>query len=155
MQGDGSGVEEARLPLTEELAGQVRQQAKSYGVSTAALFHLAWAVVLARTTGQDDVVFGTVLFGRMQGGAGIERALGMFINTLPIRIQLGSHDVEQCLHRTHEVLTDLLHHEHASLSLAQSSSGLASGTPLFTALLNYRHTQQLDLDDTAVIWEGG
>ena len=69
--------------------------------------------------GRDDVVFGTVLFGRMQGGAGVERALGMFINTLPMRVQLGRNNVEQCLRRIHELLTDLLHHEHASLALAQ------------------------------------
>ncbi|PKH63828.1 non-ribosomal peptide synthetase, partial [Halomonas sp. Choline-3u-9] len=82
VRGDGSEIEEVRVPLDTELARQVRQQAQSYGVSTASLFHLAWALVLSKTTGRDDVVFGTVLFGRMQGTEGAERALGMFINTL-------------------------------------------------------------------------
>ena len=154
VQGDGRDIEEVRLPLTVELSIQIRQQAQRYGVSAASLFHLAWAVVLSRTTGRDDVVFGTVLFGRMQGGEGVERALGMFINTLPIRVQLGRNDVEQCLRRIHEVLTDLLHHEHASLALAQQCSGLPGGTPLFSALLNYRYGAQDEEGNRPDVWEG-
>ncbi|BBI75883.2 hypothetical protein HAALTHF_51040n [Vreelandella aquamarina] len=94
VRGDGSEIEEVRLPLPVELAQQVRQQSQRYGVSTASLFHLAWALVLSKTTGRDDVVFGTLLFGRMQGAEGAERALGMFINTLPIRIKTGSQGIE-------------------------------------------------------------
>ena len=154
VQGDGGDIEEARLPLSSELSIQIRQQAQRYGVSAASLFHLAWAVVLSRTTGRDDVVFGTVLFGRMQGGAGVERALGMFINTLPIRVQLGRNDVEWCLRRIHEVLTELLHHEHASLALAQQCSGLPGGTPLFSALLNYRYGAQNEEGNRPDVWEG-
>ena len=154
VQGDGRDIEEARLPLTAELSTQIRRQAQRYGVSAASLFHLAWAVVLSRTTDRDDVVFGTVLFGRMQGGEGVERALGMFINTLPIRVQLGRNDVEQCLRRIHEVLTELLHHEHASLALAQQCSGLPGGTPLFSALLNYRYGAQNEEDNGSGVWEG-
>ncbi|WP_175213181.1 non-ribosomal peptide synthetase, partial [Achromobacter aegrifaciens] len=154
VQGDGSEVEEARLALEDGLCAEIRYQSKRHGVSAASLFHLAWALVLARTTGKADVVFGTVLFGRMQGGEGAERALGMFINTLPIRIKLGSRGVLQSLREVHAGLTGLMHHEHASLSLAQRCSGLPGGTPLFSALLNYRHSVAQDADATVRAWEG-
>jgi len=69
-------------------------------------------------------VFGTVLLGRMHGGEGADRALGMFINTLPIRIRLGEVSVVEGIRNTHETLAQLVRHEHASLALAQRCSGL-------------------------------
>ncbi|CAN0569923.1 unnamed protein product, partial [Ectocarpus sp. 12 AP-2014] len=154
VRGDGSDIEEMQLPLEPELAQQVRQQAQRHGVSTASLFHLAWALVLSKTTGRDDVVFGTVLFGRMQGTEGAERALGMFINTLPVRIKTGAQTVDKCLRQTHSALSALLHHEHASLGLAQRCSGLPGGMPLFTSLLNYRYGAPQTESRPTNVWEG-
>ena len=154
VRGDGSQVEEVILALDARLSEQIRHQARRHGVSAASVFHLAWALVLARTSGKNDVVFGTVLFGRMQGGEGAERALGMFINTLPIRVKLVAKSVLQALRETHASLTDLLHHEHASLALAQRCSGLPGGTTLFSALLNYRYSVGKDRDKTAGALDG-
>ncbi|WP_159007512.1 condensation domain-containing protein, partial [Streptomyces sp. NRRL S-813] len=83
-------VVEARSVLDAGIAGMVRARARRLGVSAASVFHQAWAQVLARLTDQDDVVFGTVLFGRMHGGAGDGQAVGAFINTLPVRVDAAS-----------------------------------------------------------------
>ncbi|MBU9199697.1 amino acid adenylation domain-containing protein, partial [Burkholderia gladioli] len=136
---DGSRVIEAQRMLPQALNDRLRAQARRLGVSLASLCHLAWAQVLARASGQDRVVFGTVLFGRMQGGAGADQAMGLFINTLPLRVDLDDTGVEQAVHDTHALLASLLDHEHASLALAQQCSGVPAGSPLFSALLNYRH----------------
>jgi arthrofactin-type cyclic lipopeptide synthetase B len=140
VNGDGSGIHEARLPLEPALNLGLREQARQLGVSTASLVHLAWAQVLGQVSGQQEVVFGTVLLGRMQGGEGADRALGMFINTLPLRVSLGAVGVQAGVRATHARLAQLLGHEHASLSLAQRCSGVPGSLPLFSTLLNYRHS---------------
>jgi amino acid adenylation domain-containing protein len=139
VQGEGSGITEARCAVDPQLARRLRERARALGVSAASLCHLAYAQVLARTAGRDDVVFGTVLFGRMQGGEGAERVLGLFINTLPVRIRVGEAGVEETVRSTHAQLAELLRHEHASLALAQRASRVAAPAPLFSSLLNYRH----------------
>ncbi|MDO4237033.1 non-ribosomal peptide synthetase, partial [Pseudomonas sp.] len=140
VNGDGSGIVEAHLPLESGLSLALREQARQLGVSAASLVHLAWAQVLSQVSGQRDVVFGTVLLGRMQGGEGADRALGMFINTLPLRVSLGATGVQAGVRATHARLAQLLGHEHASLSLAQRCSGVPASLPLFSTLLNYRHS---------------
>ncbi|HWW73547.1 MAG TPA: amino acid adenylation domain-containing protein, partial [Duganella sp.] len=151
VQGDGSRIGQARLTLPADLSARLRRQARTRGIGAASLFHLAWAQVVAQCTGRDDVVFGTVLFGRMQGGAGADRAVGMFINTLPLRIALGGLGVEEGLRQVQAALADLLQHEHAALALAQRCSGLPAGTPLFSALLNYRHSHTADTGQVEVL----
>ncbi len=141
VRGDGSGVEEARSLVDAGLARRLRKTARALGVSAASVFHLAWALVLARVSGREDVVFGTVLLGRMQGGEGADRVLGPCINTLPIRIHVGEKSAQESVRQTHTVLAQLMRHEHASLAVAQRCSAVAANAPLFSALLNYRHSQ--------------
>ncbi|HMK90598.1 MAG TPA: amino acid adenylation domain-containing protein, partial [Methylocystis sp.] len=140
VQGDGSDVCEASLALDPALCARLRLQARTLGVSAASLFHAAFALVLGRVSGRDEVVFGTVLFGRMQGLDHAARAVGIFINTLPLRLRLDETSVAASVRETHARLTELLAHEHASLALAQRCSGVQAPMPLFSALLNYRHS---------------
>src|SRR5262249_46537440 len=140
----GRGIEQARVKVEVGLARRMRERARKLGVSVASLCHVAWAQVVARTSApasrNGGVVVGTVLFGRMQGGEGADRAMGLFMNTLPVRIRVGEEGAEQSVRGAHRQLAELLRHEHASLALAQRCSAVPAPTPLFSSLLNCRHS---------------
>ncbi|WP_315792608.1 non-ribosomal peptide synthetase [Bradyrhizobium sp. SZCCHNRI1002] len=151
VQGDGTDIEDARHALPAALSARLRGHARELGVSAASLFHLAWGLVVSRTSGGRDAVFGTVLFGRLHGMSGADRTAGMFINTLPVRIAIGEKSAAASVRDVHALLGRLLRHEHASLALAQRCCGIKGSGPLFTSLLNYRYSGGVANDPA---WDG-
>ncbi|WP_052709811.1 non-ribosomal peptide synthetase [Pseudoalteromonas piscicida] len=154
IQGKGSNVTELAQALPQNLSIQLREVAKKIQVTPAALFHAGWARVIATCSGKDDVVFGTVMSGRLQGTFGAEEMLGVFINTLPVRVKSAGADAVTLVQQVQASLLDLLPYEQASLSMAQACSGLKSNVPLFSSILNYRHQVRTDADDETLAKEG-
>ncbi|MBD1581642.1 non-ribosomal peptide synthetase [Pseudoalteromonas sp. S16_S37] len=143
-QGNARDISHHKYELDHTTSKEIRQLARKFNVSPASLFHSAWALVVARASARSDVVFGTVLSGRMQNAEQTSAMLGMFINTLPVRLNLTGLTAEQLITRTREQLEALIPHEQSALALAQRASLLSGEQPLFSAMLNYRHSNKQD-----------
>ena len=137
--GDGTGAAEARLMLDEGSGGAGPCGRAGPGVSPATLFHLVWARVLAAVSGREDVVFGTVLFGRMRPGPGRTGCRARSLIRCRCGLRSGTERADAVAGLQGQ-LAGLLAHEHAPLALAQQASGVVAPAPLFTSLFNYRHT---------------
>jgi amino acid adenylation domain-containing protein len=139
VQGDGSNIIELRHSLNAEVSQQIKQLSRHANISGAAFFHAVWALVVGAFSGRDDVVFGTVLSGRLQGMINAGQMPGVFINTLPLRVKFSGLSAGQLVTEVNQSLHGLIPHEQASLALAQRCSLLPADQPLFSAMLNYRH----------------
>ncbi|WDG32584.1 condensation domain-containing protein [Streptomyces sp. CA-278952] len=76
------------VSLPPELTRALTGQARRHGLTLNTVVQVAWALLLARLTGREDVIFGTTVSGRSPEVPGIESMIGLFINTLPVRVRL-------------------------------------------------------------------
>ena len=84
----------------------------------------AWAIVLASATAREDVVFGTTVSGRPPQIPGIELMIGLFVNTVPVRVRLDyGESLAQLMRRIHTEQAALLDHNHLGLARIQQAAG--------------------------------
>ncbi|WP_143664579.1 condensation domain-containing protein, partial [Streptomyces sp. NRRL B-24572] len=115
--------------LTEERTRELTARARAAGVTVNTVVQAAWSLVLAGLTGADDVVFGVTVNGRPAELPGIESMVGLFINTLPLRVRLDpALTTTELLDRVHRAQADLIAHQYVGLMEVQHRTGLG---PLF------------------------
>ncbi|WP_243716066.1 amino acid adenylation domain-containing protein [Actinomadura darangshiensis] len=127
-----------RVRLTEDLTSALNARARSQGVTLNTVLQLAWGTLLGGLTGSTDVVFGAAVSGRPPELAGVEQMIGLFINTLPIRVRVHPADtVAEALTRLQDEQAALMPHHHLGLSDIQRLSGTGTLFDTMTVLENY------------------
>ncbi|WP_083629583.1 non-ribosomal peptide synthetase [Tenacibaculum agarivorans] len=139
IRGNNSVIKDAEIILSEEITKEIREVSVQLGISPAVLFHAAYGVIVARCSGKEYAVFGSLFSGRLQGSLGAADSLGLFINTLPFLVELKG-NVLAYIQEVKQRLADLLAHEQTPLAKVHSWSGIANDVPLFSALFNFRHS---------------
>jgi surfactin family lipopeptide synthetase C len=127
--------------VSADTTTDLQHWARSHQLTINTVMHGAWGALLSCYCGRQDVVFGTVVSGRPPEIAGVESMVGMFINTLPVRVKI---DPTQ---RLIDWLKDLQRQqvtarqfEYSSLIDLQSWSELPAGTPLFESIVVFENT---------------
>ncbi|MET9393090.1 amino acid adenylation domain-containing protein [Streptomyces sp. NPDC006624] len=130
------GTGEVVLPLETGRSGGVTQAVARLGVTTNTLVQGAWAVLLSALTGRTDVVFGATVSGRPGSLAGVESMVGLFINTVPVRVRCEpGQPVARLLAELHGRQTSLLDHHHRGLTDVHRDAGLGA---LFDTLVVFQ-----------------
>ena len=110
--------------LPENLTAAVRRTASDSGLTLNNVLLGAWALLLARACGRRDVVFGTTVSGRRPEVSGMESMIGLFINTVPVRLKIDqSETVQQMLVRFQEEQARMLPHHHLGMGDIQRLAG--------------------------------
>ncbi len=122
--------------LDSALTVRLRVFAKEYGLTLNALVMGAWAILLHRYSGEEDIVFGATRACRKSTVAGADEMIGLFINTLPVRIKLSSDDAALAVFKAaRQQWLQMRPYEHTPLVQVKAASQVPPTQPLFETLL--------------------
>ena len=138
-QGEGEQGEylEQRARLSVEETAELSAMARRHQLTLSTIVQGAWALLLSRYSGQAEVVFGATVAGRPAQLRGVEQMVGLFINTLAVRVEMGRGEekVSEWLGRMQREAVEMRQYEHSPLVEVQGWSEVPRGTPLFESLL--------------------
>ncbi|WP_275107021.1 non-ribosomal peptide synthetase [Nocardia arthritidis] len=119
------GIGQVDVPLSISAAKALALRAAELGVTVNTVVQGAWGLLLTELTGRTDVVFGATVSGRPPAIAGVDGIVGMFVNTVPVRVRRAPTDtVAEFLTRLQARQAALLEHHHIGLAEIQHRTGL-------------------------------
>ncbi|MFE7853266.1 amino acid adenylation domain-containing protein [Streptomyces sp. NPDC057403] len=119
--------DQVEIELPREEAHELVRRASELGITVNTLVQGAWALLLGRLTGRQDVVFGATVSGRPPAVADVESMVGMFINTLPVRLaHKPGETVAEVLGRLQSRQAELVEHHYYGLAEIQKAAGVRS-----------------------------
>lgn len=148
------GTHECIEYLSEQFSGSLLDFSRKNQVTLSTLMQAAWAFVISAYSGEADVVFGGTISGRPPALKDVERMVGLFINTLPVRIKIeNEQDINSWLRNIQSGYAEREQYSYSSLADIQSWSELPANTKLFDNILvfeNYPGDPALEDDASPV-----
>ena len=119
------GIGRVEVGLSADGARELVRRATEMGVTVNTVVQGAWAILLGQLTARNDVMFGMTVSGRPPAVAGVDAMVGLFINTLPVRLRYGPGDsLEQVLTDLQNRQATLIDHHQHGLADIQQETGL-------------------------------
>ncbi|MDB1086991.1 amino acid adenylation domain-containing protein [Streptomyces sp. ACA25] len=138
VQEAASALGRVEVPLSIDKGRELARRAAELGVTLNTLLQGAWAILLSKLTGRQDVVFGAVVNGRPADVAGSDEMVGLFINTLPTRaLCRPEHSMADVITTLQERQTALLDHHYYGLADIQRGVGLPALFDTIVVFENY------------------
>ena len=129
-----------RHVLSPELTRAVSRLAQQQQVTLNTVIQGAWAILLSRYSGNQEIIFGATISGRPATLPGVERMVGLFINTVPIAVTVPpSERLGPWLQRLQQIQAAAQEHGYLTLSDIQRGSDIPSGIPLFEHILVFEN----------------
>ncbi|HEV7905207.1 MAG TPA: amino acid adenylation domain-containing protein, partial [Pyrinomonadaceae bacterium] len=131
---------ESQIHVAAETTANLQAAARRHGLTMNTLVQGMWGLLLSRYSESPDVVFGTVVSGRPESLNGIESMIGLFVNTLPVRVQ--SRDDEpllRWLQRLQRQQAESSQYAYSPLVDVQGWSDVPRGQPLFEYIYGFEN----------------
>jgi len=147
MLEEGSGETETesshaehQITLPAETHAALKASARAHRVTVNTMLQGAWALLLSHYSGAPDVVFGGVVSGRPSELRGAENMVGLFINTLPVRVQIApDQQVMSWLQQLQERQSIARQYDYSSLADVQRWSEVKRGEVLFESVYAFEN----------------
>ncbi|HEY0475668.1 MAG TPA: condensation domain-containing protein, partial [Kribbella sp.] len=141
-----------QVTLPTDRTDQLRHTAQHHGLTFNTVVQGAWALLLSRYSGQDDVVFGTTVSGRPADLHGVEWMVGMFINTVPTRVRVpGREPLTSWLAELQAAQSEARRYDYLALAQLQTLSDLPAGSHLFDSIVVF---ENYPIDDQSAAKHG-
>ncbi|MBC1218684.1 amino acid adenylation domain-containing protein [Nostoc sp. UCD121] len=131
---------EQRLKLSPATTTALKSWAKQHQLTLNTIVQGAWALLLSRYSGEDEVVYGVTVSGRPVDLPTAESMVGIFINTLPLRVKLdGEMLLLPWLEQLQRQLLEIRQYEYSPLVEIQGWSEIPRGLPLFESIVVFEN----------------
>ncbi|MEG4350112.1 amino acid adenylation domain-containing protein [Microcoleus sp. LAD1_D3] len=135
---ESSGEQQVIFSATATAA--LQSAARQHQLTLNTLVQAAWALLLSRYSGEEDVVFGTVVSGRPPELMGAESVVGLFVNPLPVRVKIDPQDfILSCLKELQAQQVEARQYEYSPLVEVQGWSEVPRSLPLFESLVVFEN----------------
>lgn len=132
--------ESEAIRLDSASSARLKEVAHKYGLTLSTVVQGAWALLLSRYSLENDVMFGATVSGRPAELIGVEEMIGLFINTLAVRVKVGDQEkATTWLRRLQQQQAEARRYEYSPLVEVQGWSEVPRGLSMFDSILVFEN----------------